>query len=82
MAGARLHVHFILAGHPGAGASAVGQGEGGERMRGLDEGADDYLTEPFALAEPLARLGDDSGSKLCHTVRRAGYQLRAPKRSP
>ena len=27
-----------------------------ERVRGLDQGGDDYLTKPFALAELLARL--------------------------
>ena len=27
-----------------------------DRVRGLDEGADDYLVKPFALAELLARI--------------------------
>jgi len=28
----------------------------GDRVRGLDHGADDYLVKPFALAELLARV--------------------------
>src|SRR3954454_12697114 len=28
----------------------------GDRVRGLDAGADDYLTKPFAFAELVARL--------------------------
>ena len=27
-----------------------------DRVRGLDQGADDYLTKPFAFAELLARI--------------------------
>jgi two-component system, OmpR family, phosphate regulon response regulator PhoB len=32
------------------------RGEEDERIRGLDTGADDYITKPFALSELLARI--------------------------
>ena len=32
------------------------RGEVEERIRGLDAGADDYLTKPFAMGELLARV--------------------------
>ena len=32
------------------------KGELGDRIKGLETGADDYLTKPFAFAELLARL--------------------------
>jgi two-component system OmpR family response regulator len=34
----------------------TGRGEPADRVRGLDLGADDYLTKPFDLAELLARV--------------------------
>ena len=32
------------------------RGEEGDRIRGLDTGADDYVTKPFAIGELLARI--------------------------
>lgn len=42
----RLHVPVLM---------LTGHGEIDDRVQGLDAGADDYLTKPFALAELLAR---------------------------
>jgi DNA-binding response OmpR family regulator len=44
-----------------------------DRVRGLDEGADDYLVKPFALAELLARVRallrrDTAGTSAVRTV--------------
>ncbi len=49
------------------------RGELADRVRGLDEGADDYLVKPFALAELLARARallrrDNSGGTAVLTV--------------
>jgi DNA-binding response OmpR family regulator len=49
------------------------RGELADRVRGLDEGADDYLVKPFALAELLARARallrrDSSGGTAVLTV--------------
>ena len=50
-----------------------------DRVRGLDEGADDYLVKPFALAELLARLRAllrrDSGQPPAATLRVGDLRL-------
>jgi DNA-binding response OmpR family regulator len=50
-----------------------------DRVRGLDEGADDYLVKPFALAELLARLRAllrrDSGQPPNATLRAGELRL-------
>jgi len=55
-----------------------------DRVRGLDEGADDYLVKPFALSELLARVRaltrrgkSETGAKL----RLADLEMDAPGRS-
>ena len=42
----------------------TGRDEVDERARGLDAGADDYLTKPFAFGELLARLRAVAGNDL------------------
>jgi hypothetical protein len=52
-------IDYRPAGDPDAGIHgehAVGPGEVGDRVRGLDAGADDYLVKPFSLLELAARL--------------------------
>jgi len=46
-----------------------------ERVRGLEQGGDDYLTKPFALAELLARLRNLL--RRAHPAQRESVQLHA-----
>ncbi|MDI5937170.1 response regulator transcription factor [Micromonospora harpali] len=53
-----------------------------ERVHGLNIGADDYLTKPFALAELVARvqaLGRRARPALPPVLRRAGIELDVPR---
>ncbi|MFT3954477.1 MAG: heavy metal response regulator transcription factor [Piscinibacter sp.] len=49
-----------------------------DRVRGLQEGADDYLVKPFAFSELLARVGAllRRGASAAHAANGAGTQLR------
>jgi DNA-binding response OmpR family regulator len=54
-----------------------------DRVDGLDLGADDYLTKPFAFAELVARvgsLGRRARAALPPTLERAGIRLDLPRR--
>src|SRR5439155_1444777 len=54
------------------------RGEEGDRVRGLDSGADDYVVKPFSPSELVARLRDRSSRTLAATrpCITAGYRLR------
>ncbi|HWB70451.1 MAG TPA: response regulator transcription factor [Solirubrobacterales bacterium] len=50
----------------------TGRGSDADRVRGLDSGADDYLTKPFHMPELRARIGA--------VLRRAGDRKDGPRR--
>jgi two-component system, OmpR family, phosphate regulon response regulator PhoB len=54
------------------------RGEEGDRIRGLETGADDYIVKPFSVLELLASLlvaGDMELDRETHRVRRAKREL-------
>jgi len=53
----------------------------GDRLRGLDGGADDYLVKPFALAELVSRLralARRSGASSAETIELRGLRVHEP----
>jgi len=53
----------------------------GDRLRGLDGGADDYLIKPFALAELVSRLralARRSGASSAETIELRGLRVHEP----
>lgn len=53
----------------------------GDRLRGLDGGADDYLVKPFALAELVSRLralARRSGASSAETLELRGLRMHEP----
>ena len=56
------------------------RGEEGDRVRGLDSGADDYVVKPFSTSELIARLRAVIRRARPSAARR-GAALRRPRRS-